>query len=68
VAKRIAAEVRAGDRAGPAGLDALLAARGVKHHDFAACKKIDAAEVSAATAPAPRRKFATIEEMLAALR
>jgi thioredoxin reductase len=68
VAKRIAAEVQPADRPGPAGLDALLAGRNVRHHDFAACKRIDAAEIAAATAPAPRRKFSTVEEMLAALR
>jgi ferredoxin--NADP+ reductase len=67
VAKRIAAEVQPGDRPGSAGLDALLRERGVRTHGFAACKKIEAAEVAAATAPAPRRKFATIEDMLAAL-
>ncbi|HEX2114491.1 MAG TPA: FAD-dependent oxidoreductase [Alphaproteobacteria bacterium] len=67
VAKRIIAEVQPGVRPGPAGLDALLASRGVRHHDFAACKKIESAELAAAKAPAPRRKFATIEEMLAAI-
>jgi ferredoxin--NADP+ reductase len=67
VAKRIAAEVQPGSRPGAAGLDALLLERGIRTHGFAACKKIEAAEVAAATAPAPRRKFATIEEMLAAL-
>jgi hypothetical protein len=67
VAKRIAAEVQAGARPGPAGLDTLLASRGVCAHDFAACKKIEAAEAAAALAPAPRRKFTSIEEMLAAI-
>ena len=67
VAKRIAAEVQPGARAGEAGLNALLLERGVRAHGFAACKKIEAAETAAATAPAPRRKFCTIEEMLAAL-
>jgi ferredoxin--NADP+ reductase len=68
VAKRIAAEVQPGARPGPAALDALLLERGVRAHGFAACKKIEAAETAAATAPAPRRKFCTIEEMLAATR
>jgi hypothetical protein len=67
VATRVAAEVQPGNRPGPSGLDALLAQRGVRHHDFAACRKIEAAEAAAATAPAPRRKFCTIEGMLAAL-
>jgi thioredoxin reductase len=68
VAKRIAAEVQPADRPGPAGLDALLAGRNVRPHDFAACKKIEAAEIAAAASPAPRRKFTTIAEMLAAAR
>jgi ferredoxin--NADP+ reductase len=67
VAKRIVAEVQPGSGPGSTGLDTLLLERGVRTHGFAACKKIEAAETAAAVAPAPRRKFCTIEEMLAAL-
>ena len=66
VAKRIAAEVEPEGREGPAGLDRLLAQRGARPLDYAACRRIEAAEVAAAAAPAPRRKFATVAEMLAA--
>jgi ferredoxin--NADP+ reductase len=67
VAKRIASEVTAAAREGPAGLDRLLAQRGVRTLDHAACRRIEAAEIAAAAAPAPRRKFQTIADMLAAL-
>jgi hypothetical protein len=67
VAKRIAAEVKAEGREGPAGLDRLLAGRGVRPLDYAACRRIEAAEIAAATAPAPRRKFTTVAAMLAVL-
>jgi hypothetical protein len=67
VAKRIAAEVKPQGRDGPAGLDRLLAQRGARALDYAACRRIEAAEIAAATAPAPRRKFATIADMLAAI-
>ena len=66
VAKRIAAEVKSEGREGSAGLDRLLAQRGARPLDYAACRRIEAAEVAAAAAPAPRRKFATVAEMLAA--
>lgn len=67
VAKRIAAEVPPSHRDGAAGLDALLALRGVRPLDLAAWQRLDAAETAAATAPAPRRKFTSTAEMLAAL-
>jgi ferredoxin--NADP+ reductase len=67
VAKRIASEVKAEAREGSAGLDRLLAQRGVRALDHAACRRIEAAEIAAAAAPAPRRKFQTIADMLAAL-
>ena len=57
VAGRIAAEVEPGGRAGAAGLDALLAARGLRPVTFAGWQAIDAAEVAAATHPAPREKL-----------
>jgi NADPH-dependent glutamate synthase beta subunit-like oxidoreductase len=68
-AEQIAADVAAsgGAKAGRAGLEALLAGRKVRVVGFADWKKIEAAEVARARAPAPRRKFATVAEMLAAL-
>jgi ferredoxin--NADP+ reductase len=52
---------------GRAGLEAVLAERKVRVVSFADWKRIEAAEMARATAPAPRRKFATVAEMLAAL-
>lgn len=52
---------------GRAGLEALLAERKVRVVSFADWKRIEAAEQARATAPSPRRKFATVEEMLGAL-
>ena len=57
VAARIVAEVAPGRRAGGAGLDALLAARGIRPVTFAGWQAIDAAETAAATHPAPREKL-----------
>ena len=58
---------RGGSKAGRAGLDALLAARGVTPVTFRDWRKIDAAEVAAAAAGNPREKFVSIDAMLAAL-
>jgi ferredoxin--NADP+ reductase len=68
-AEQIAADVGAGggNKSGRAGLEALLAERKVRVVGFPDWKKIEAAEVARAKAPAPRRKFATVAEMLAAL-
>jgi ferredoxin--NADP+ reductase len=52
---------------GRAGLEALLAERKVRVVSFADWKRIEAAEAARAAAPAPRRKFATVDEMLGAL-
>lgn len=56
-----------GGKPGRAGLESLLAARKVRVVSFADWKRIEAAEVARAKAPAPRRKFASVEEMLASL-
>jgi ferredoxin--NADP+ reductase len=56
----------AGDRAGRAGLDALIAARGVEVTSFADWRRIDAAEIARARPGAPREKFVRREDMLAA--
>ena len=56
-----------GTKRGRAGLEALLGERKIRVVAFPDWKKIEAAEVARAKAPAPRRKFATVSEMLAAL-
>lgn len=68
VADRIAAEIAGGSgRAGRAGLDALLSARGVDIVTFRDWKKIEAAEIARARAGAPREKFTSIADLMAAL-
>ncbi len=60
----------AGDGAGKPGRAALaeaLGERGVRVVDYTDWQKIDAAEVAAAAAAAPRRKFVTVPEMLEVL-
>ena len=52
---------------GRASLEALLAERKVRVVSFADWKRIEAAEAARAVAPAPRRKFATVDDMLKAL-
>ncbi|MCZ6764330.1 MAG: FAD-dependent oxidoreductase [Alphaproteobacteria bacterium] len=66
-ATRILAEITPSGRPGRDALEPLLAERGVRAINFDDWKKIDAAEVAAAEAGAPRAKFATIPEMLACL-
>ncbi len=70
VAEKIAAALAngAGDKAGRAGLDALLATRGVDIVTFRDWQKIEAAEAARAREGSPREKFTAIEEMLAALK
>lgn len=59
VAARIAGEVTPGGRSGAPGLDALLAARGIRPVTFAGWQAIDAAEIAAAMHPSPREKLVT---------
>lgn len=66
-AAQILADVTSAARPGRPGLERLLAERGVRAVSFADWRAIDEAEVSAARAPAPRRKFTTLGEMLAVL-
>lgn len=69
VAEMVLADVgRGSGKAGRAGLDALLAARGITPVTFADWRHIDAAEVSAALAGNPREKFVSVETMLGAIR
>jgi ferredoxin--NADP+ reductase len=55
------------DAAGPAGLDGLLTARGVRATSFADWQALDAAEVARARPEAPREKLVTLNEMLGLL-
>jgi ferredoxin--NADP+ reductase len=67
VIEAIAADVpesRGGDAQG--AIDALLGSRGVTPTSFGQWQSIDAAEIARARAGAPREKFVTIAEMLAA--
>ena len=68
-AEQIAADTqnKGAAKPGRAGLEALLAERKLRVVSFADWKRIEAAEAVRAAPPAPRRKFATVAEMLAAL-
>jgi ferredoxin--NADP+ reductase len=67
VAAHIRADLGAGAKPGREALEKLLAERQVRVVSYADWQKIDAAEVAAATPPAPRRKFVTLKDMLAVL-
>jgi ferredoxin--NADP+ reductase len=68
VADKIAADLAAvgGRKKGRAGLDALLAKRGVDVVTFQDWQRIEAAEAARARDGSPREKFVAIEEMLGA--
>lgn len=67
-AEQIAADISDGaDKAGRAGLDALLEARKVDIVTFRDWQRIEAAETARARPGAPREKFASIAEMMSAL-
>jgi ferredoxin--NADP+ reductase len=68
VAQRLAAEVGPGVRPGRAGLDRLLAERGVASVDFAAWQRIDATERARAAPGRPREKLVEVDALLAAAR
>ena len=68
VAERVAGEVSTSAREGRAGLDRLLASRGVDAVTFRDWQRIEAAEVGRARDGAPREKFTSVEAMLAALK
>ena len=67
VVDNIIAEYDAGGRNGVAGIDALLRERGVRIVSFADWQVIDRLEIEAAPDGAPRLKFVTPAEMIAAL-
>jgi len=67
IADHIAADIGTGSRkAGRAGLDALLAERHVDIVTFRDWLTIEAAEVARARAGAPREKFVSVADMIAA--
>ena len=69
VVETILADGAAAGKPGPAGLDALLAARSVETVDYAGWRRIDAAEIAAAQGlpgARPRVKFTRVADMLAA--
>ncbi|MDA0701621.1 MAG: FAD-dependent oxidoreductase [Proteobacteria bacterium] len=49
---------------GRRGLETLLDGKGLRYVTYEDWQKIDEAEISTATKPAPRRKFVAVEEML----
>jgi len=66
VARRLLAEVTPAGREGGEGLARCLAARGGRRIDWAAWRRIDAAETARATGGRPRHKFNRLEDLLAA--
>ncbi len=66
-ATQIVEDIADGTKPGREALEALLDERSVRHLRYQDWQTIDAAEVAAAKPGAPRRKFVTIDSMLAAL-
>jgi ferredoxin--NADP+ reductase len=68
VVERVAADALPGGRPGPGGLDRLLAERGARIVTTDGWRRIDEAEIAAASGDPqrPRVKFTSIDEMLAA--
>lgn len=67
VVDQITERFQNGDKPGREGLEALLEERHVRRVSFDDWKSIEAQEVANAPEGAPRRKFVSIDEMLAAL-
>jgi len=66
-AQQILEDRRPAGKPGRERLEALLRGKGIRWVSFADWKKIESAEIANAPAGAPRRKFSTVEEMLALL-
>lgn len=64
IAKKIHKEVTASGKPGRKGLNAIIAERGLQIVTFQDWKKIEAAEVAAANAGAPRAKITDINKMV----
>lgn len=68
IAEKILANQSPDGKPGGAGLDALIAERGLEVVDFSAWQAIEAAEEAAARDPAPRVKFSDIDDMMDVVR
>ena len=69
VVELVAADMAApSGKAGPAGLDRLLAERNADVVTFTDWQRIEAAEAARARSGSPREKFVSIDEMIAAVR
>ncbi len=66
-AQQILEDVANGTKPGREALTEMLTGRGVRVVNYADWQKLDQAEIAAAADGAPRRKFVTVPEMLAAL-
>jgi ferredoxin--NADP+ reductase len=66
-AEQIVADIADGAKPGRSALEKLLSERGIRCVGYADWQRIEAAEVAAAPEAAPRRKFVTVDEMLAVL-
>lgn len=64
IAAKILDEVSASGKTGRVGLDAIVAERALKIVTFQDWKKIEAAEIGAATGDAPRVKFTHLDQMV----
>ena len=67
VAEYIHADIETGGKPGRQAFERLCAERGIRPVSYAEWQKIEAVEIAGATPPAPRRKFVTIDDMLAVL-
>jgi ferredoxin--NADP+ reductase len=67
-AEQIAADLKPSGKAGRAGLDRLLAEKGIEVVTFRDWQKIDAAEIARARAGAPREKFVAVSDLMDAAR
>lgn len=67
VAEHICEDFDEGQKPGRPALEKLLEDKGVRWVSYGEWQKIEAAETAGASAAAPRRKFVTVEEMLAVL-
>lgn len=64
IANKILAETSASGKTGRTGLDAIIKERDLRIVTFQDWKKIDAAEIEAATGDAPRAKFSDLDELV----
>ncbi len=67
VAEHICVDFEDGRKPGRGSLEKLLRERGVRYVSYAEWQEIDEAEIANAPESAPRRKFVTVEDMLAVI-